>query len=292
MTPKNNAIELKGVCYSAGRSFEIRDLTLNVPYGSIYGFLGPNGSGKTTTIRLFTGMHRATRGEISVLGHPIPKSAPKAMARTGYVPEAPHLYTALTVDESLRYHASFFPTWDEKWAEELLNRLRLDHDQRVGQLSKGETGKLLMLLALAQKPDLLVLDEPTDGLDYVSVAGATVFISSHLVHELERICDWVGVLDEGSLVAELPMQSFKNGIKRIRVTDPPASPGDTPFVLLSRSSTNGLSSGETWIVRGWQAPMTQYFEGVGATIREVVDLDLEEGFVELLRSTRPDPTRG
>ena len=184
MTPKNNAIELKGVCYSAGRSFEIRDLTLNVPYGSIYGFLGPNGSGKTTTIRLFTGMHRATRGEISVLGHPIPKSAPKAMARTGYVPEAPHLYTALTVDESLRYHASFFPTWDEKWAEELLNRLRLDHDQRVGQLSKGETGKLLMLLALAQKPDLLVLDEPTDGLDpvvrrdvlravldYVSVAG-------------------------------------------------------------------------------------------------------------------------
>ena len=81
MGPQNNAIELKDVCYSAGRSFEIRDLTLNVPYGSIYRFLGPNGSGKTTTIRLFTGMHQATRGEISVLGYPIPKSAPQAMAR-------------------------------------------------------------------------------------------------------------------------------------------------------------------------------------------------------------------
>jgi hypothetical protein len=99
-------------------------------------------------------------------------------------------------------------------------------------------------------------------------------------------------MDEGTLVAELPMQSFKDGIKRIRVTEAPAEAGDTPFVLLSRASTNGLTSGETWIVRGWQAPMTQYFEGVGATIREVVDLDLEEGFVELLRSSRPNPTRG
>jgi ABC-2 type transport system ATP-binding protein len=135
--------------------------------------------------------------------------------------------------------------------------MRLENDQRVGQLSKGERGKLLILLALAQKPDLLVLDEPTDGLDpvvrrdvltavldYVSVAGATVFISSHLVHELER----VGVLDQGNLVAELPMQSFKDGIKRIRITDPPEAAGDTPFVLLSRASTNGLSSGETWKV--------------------------------------------
>ncbi len=305
MGPKNNAIELKDVCYSAGRSFEIRDLTLNVPYGSIYGFLGPNGSGKTTTIRLFTGMHQATSGEITVLGHSIPKKAPNAMARIGYVPETPHIYKALTVAESIRYHASFFPTWDDEWAAELLDRMALDSDQRVGRLSKGETGKLIILQALAQKPDLLVLDEPTDGLDpvvrrdvltaildYVSVAGATVFISSHLVHELERICDWVGVMDHGDLVAELPMQSFKNGIKRIRVTDPPDAPGDTPFVLLSRAATNGLSSGETWIVRGWQAPMTQYFDGVGATIREVVDLDLEEGFVELLRSTRPNPTRG
>ena len=171
MGPKNNAIELKDVCYRAGPSFEIRDLTLNVPYGSIYGFLGPNGSGKTTTIRLFTGMHQATSGEISLLGRPIPKSAPQAMARTGYVPETPHLYEALTVAESIRYHASFFPTWDDEWAGELLGRMALDPDQRVGRLSKGETGKLIILQALAQKPDLLVLDEPTDGLDPVRTAG-------------------------------------------------------------------------------------------------------------------------
>lgn len=305
MDPMSNAIELESVRHKAGSSFEIRDLSLRVPHASIYGFLGPNGSGKTTTIRLLMGMHRASAGKISVLGHSIPQETTRALARIGYVPERPHLYSALTVEESVRYHASFFKSWDEAWGDDLLGRMRLNTSQRVGRLSKGETGKLLMVLALAQKPQLLILDEPTDGLDpvarrevmtavldYVSEADATVFISSHLVHELERICDWVGVLDNGSLVAELPMQSFKDGIKRIRVVDPPEQPGDTPFVLLSRTSDNGLGPGETWTVRGWQPPMTQYFEGVGATLREVVDLDLEEGFVELLRSSRPNPTRG
>jgi ABC-2 type transport system ATP-binding protein len=118
----------------------------------------------------------------------------------------------------------------------------------------------------------------------VAQRNATVFISSHLVHELERICDWVGVMDRGRLVAELPMQSFKNGMKRLRVQRAPALLGDTPFVLLAREHLD--QAAETWIVRGWQPPMSQYFEGVGATLREVIDLDLEEGFVELLRTAR------
>jgi ABC-2 type transport system ATP-binding protein len=110
-----------------------------------------------------------------------------------------------------------------------------------------------------------------------------VFISSHLVHELERICDWVGVLDNGKLVVELPMQSFKNGIKRIRLSGAPSLVGDTPFVVLQRETTG---TEQVWVVRGWQPPMAQWFDGVGAAVKEVVDLDLEEGFVELLRSSR------
>ncbi len=142
-----------------------------------------------------------------------------------------------------------------------------------------------------------MLDEPTDGLDpvvrrdvltalldYVSQRGATVFISSHLVHELERICDWVGVMDQGRLVAELPMETFKNGIKRLHVSGVPAEVGATPFALVARQVHDGRH--ETWIVRGWQGPMRQYIEGLGGTVREVVDLDLEEGFVELLRTAR------
>jgi len=296
----SHAIDIRDLQYRAGKSFEIRDLALRVPTGSLYGFLGPNGSGKTTTVRLMLGLLRPLRGSITVLGAEVPRDIPRILARTGYVPEQPHLYTTLTVDEALLFHSVFYPTWDWTWAKELVGQFGLDRGRRLGQLSKGEMGKLEMLLALAQRPELLVLDEPTDGLDpvvrrdvlaalldYVSQQNATVFISSHLVHELERICDWVGVMDRGRLVAELPMQSFKNGIKRLRVANAPALPGDTPFVVLAREANNGAS--ETWTVRGWQAPMSQYFDGVGASLREVIDLDLEEGFVELLRTFREPP---
>jgi ABC-2 type transport system ATP-binding protein len=296
----NNAIELSGVGWKAGKSFALHDLSLSVPTGSIYGFLGPNGSGKTTTIRIFMGMMKPHSGAIRVLGLDVPHELPRILARVGYVPERPHVYPALTVGEQARYHASFFKRWDEGWAKELMARLNLDPDRKIARMSKGETGKLLLLLALSQRPELLVLDEPTDGLDpvvrrdvltavldYVGETGATVFISSHLVHELERICDWVGVMDDGRLVAQLPMQAFKNGIKRIKVSGVAGTPVDLPFTILSREQANGTASTETWIVRGWQDPMRAYFDGGGMTLRDVVDLDLEEGFVELLRSSRP-----
>ena len=291
------AISLRNVAYRASKTFEIHDLAMNVPTGSIYGFLGANGAGKTTTIRMIMGLIPAAAGSISVLSEPMPGRAPAILARTGYVPERPHLYPQLTVDEAMRLHAAFFARWNANYAQSLQREFRLEGGTKVNRLSKGETGKLLMLLALAQCPDLLVLDEPTDGLDpvvrrdvlgsvmdYVAREGATVFVSSHLIHELERICDWVAVMDRGRLVAETPMQTFKNGIKRLRVHGAPALLGEAPFVLVAREAGHGAH--ETWLVRGWQPPMSQYFDGVGAQLREVVDLDLEEGFVELLSAAR------
>ena len=296
----NSAIELNGLGWKADRSFSLRDISLRVPVGSIYGFLGPNGSGKTTTIRMCLGMMKPDRGEIRVLGLDVPRDLPRILAKVGYVPERPHVYAALTVAEQVRYHASFFKPWDEAWANELMQRLRLDPSRKISRMSKGETGKLLLLLALSQRPSLLVLDEPTDGLDpvvrrdvltavldYVGETNATVLISSHLVHELERICDWVGVMDDGALIAELPMQAFKNGIKRIKVAGAPVEPTDAPFSILSREQANGASATETWVVRGWQDPMRAWFAAGGMELRDVMDLDLEDGFVELLRSSRP-----
>jgi ABC-2 type transport system ATP-binding protein len=316
------AIDLDRVTWSPGKAFRLDELSLKVPRGSIYGFLGPNGSGKTTTIRLFMGMVKPHAGEIRVLDGRVPRDMAHILSRVGYVPERPHVYPQLTVGEAMRLHAAFHRLWDPHWAEELVERLRLDPDRRIARMSKGEVGKLLVSLALAQRPELLVLDEPTDGLDpvvrrdvittvldYVSESGATVFISSHLVHELERICDWVGVLDQGSLVAELPMNDFKNGIKHLRVETVPATPGsvtstnatrsgvdvastehqtpiDAPFVVLDRKAPNGVSPYETWVVRGWVDDHRQWFEQGTTQLRDVVDLDLEEGFVELLRSQR------
>ena len=290
------AIETKSLQYSVGRAFQLTELDMHVPHKSVYGFLGPNGAGKTTTIRLLLGLLKPAAGRITVLGDAMPESYAGVLARTGYVPERPHIYPSLTISEATRLHAAFYPTWDQRWADELLKQFSLDSHRRVSTLSKGESGKLLMLLALSQRPELLVLDEPTDGLDpvvrrdilaavleYVTDNDATVLISSHLVHELERICDWVGVLDGGKLVAELPMQEFKNGIKRLRVVAAPDSLGGAPFTLLSRERNGNI---EQWLVRGWLPGMQDYLTSIGASVREVVDLDLEEGFVEMLRSSR------
>jgi ABC-2 type transport system ATP-binding protein len=294
------AIAVDGLRYRAGRAFEIRDLTLRVPTGAIYGFLGPNGSGKTTTIRLLLGLLRPLSGQLRVLDADVPRDVVRMLARTGYVPEQPHLDATLTVAEAMRFHAAFYPTWDAAWAARLLAMFELDPTRPFGKLSKGQKGKLMMLLALAQRAELLVLDEPTDGLDpvvrrdmlaalleYVAQRQATVFVSSHLVHELERVCDWVAVMDQGRLVTELPMQQFKDGIKRLRVSGAPdelAAPA--PFTILARER-NG--SAESWVVRGWQADMARYFTATGVDLRDVIDLDLEEGFVELLRSARRPP---
>jgi ABC-2 type transport system ATP-binding protein len=293
----SDAIKIRDLAWRAGKQFAIRDLAMTVPTGAIYGYLGPNGSGKTTTIRLMLGMIPPADGTIEVLGHSVPKFAHRALARIGYVPERLHLYQTLTVDESIRFHKAFHAEFDGAEAERLRRRFGLREDQLVSRLSKGESGKLMMLLALSQRADLLVLDEPTDGLDpvvrrevlsalveYVDSQRATVFISSHLVHEQERICDWVGVMDGGRLIAELPMQEFRSGIKRLRVAQAPAVRDAAPFALLSREELS--IHDEEWVVRGWQPEMREWFQRSGAEVREVQDLDLEESFVELLRGSR------
>ncbi len=296
-----DAIRIRGLTWKAGTDFALRDLDLTVPTGAIYGFLGPNGSGKTSTIRLLLGMQQAERGSIDVLGHQVPRDAHLALARIGYVPERLHLYQTLTVGENIRFRRAFYPTFDDAESTRLLKHFGLREHQLLSKLSKGESGKLMMLLALAQRPELLVLDEPTDGLDpvlrrellsslvdYVSANGATVFISSHLVHEQERICDWVGVMDQGRLIAELPMQEFRSGIKRVRLAQAPAALVGAPFTLLSRETVSERV--EEWVVRGWRPEMQQWFAQDAATgtteVRDVLDCDLEESFVELLRGAR------
>jgi ABC-2 type transport system ATP-binding protein len=292
-----HAIEIERLQYRAGKAFAIQDLTLHVPSGSIYGFLGANGSGKTTTIRLILGLLRALSGRITVLGDPMPEDHPRILERVGYVPEQPHLDPTLTVAELIRFQSAFYRRWDSARAALLTKEFQLDEQRLFGRLSKGQKAKLMILLALAQRGDLLVLDEPTDGLDpvvrrdilaalitYVSESGATIFISSHLVHELERVCDWVAVMDEGRVVTEVPLEKMKNGTKRLLITGAPAVISDAPFRILARESSNG--SGETWVVSNWEPTMTSFFDRIGASVRDVVDLDLEDGFVELLRSFR------
>src|SRR5262249_37305555 len=155
----------------------------------------------------------------------------------------------LTVRELIDFQSAFYERWDRVRAAELLNRFELDGTNLFGRLSKGQKAKLMILLALSQGAELLVLDEPTDGLDpvvrrdilsalvaYVSEHGATIFISSHLVHELERVCDWVAVMDNGRLITESPMEKLKHGTKRLVIADAPRNIVDPPFRMLTREA--------------------------------------------------------
>jgi len=295
----SHAIRTEDLEFRAGPHFTLKRVNLHVPTGSIYGFLGPNGSGKTTTIRLLLALLQPKYGSIRVLDGAMPRDAARLLARIGYVPEQPHLDTTFTIQEILQFQQAFYRTWDERRAQDLLRQFQLDRDQLIGRLSKGQKAKLLILLALAQRGELLVLDEPTDGLDpvvrreilqalleYVSQHNATILISSHLVHELERVCDWIGVLDDGRLLVETPMDTLKNGIKRLRVRNAPPSIGSAPFEIMARQFGNGGGTGETWVVRNWMPEMSAYFDGIGANLEDVIDLDLEDSFVELLRASR------
>src|SRR5881628_1627035 len=300
----SHAIETESLEYRAGKRFALHGLNIHVPAGSIYGFLGPNGSGKTTTIRLLLALLRPQRGRIRVLDGEMPADAPRLLARIGFVPEQPHLDSTFSVREMLQFQAPFYRTWDARRAEDLLRQFQLDDQQVIGRMSKGQKAKLLILLALSQRGELLLLDEPTDGLDpvvrrdilsalltYVSERGSTIFISSHLVHELERVCDWVAVMDDGRLILETPLEKLKQGTKRLIVLGAPSEVVNPPFRVLARESGNGGGAGENWVVGDWEPGMTSYFEGVGASVRDVIDLDLEDGFVELLRSFRKGGTR-
>jgi ABC-2 type transport system ATP-binding protein len=293
-----NAIETRELGYSPGGGFALTDLNLAVPTGSVYGFLGPNGSGKTTTIRLLLGMLRQRQGTIQVLDGQMPRDAARLLSRIGYVPEQPHFDSTQTLADILRFQAAFYPTWDDPFAQKQLVEFELDPKKTFGALSKGMKAKVMMLTALAQRPQLLLLDEPTDGLDpvarrdilallleYVGEHQATVLISSHLVHELERICDWIGVMDAGRLVVQVPMIRFKQGMKRLRLTGVAPQLAPAPFVRMAREV---VGSSETWIVRDWEPGMTEYFAPGVATLTEVQDLDLEDGFVELLRAFRAE----
>jgi len=215
------AIETEGVSYRAGKGFAVRDLSLQVATGEVCGFLGPNGAGKTTIIRLLIGLLRPDRGRIRIFGRPFPEQAAEILAEVGYVPERPHFDATLSVRQILRFQKAFYPTWDDAFATSLVQRLEVDPAQAFGRLSKGQKAKVMILSALAQRPRLLLLDEPTDGLDPVvrreildillaeiRDRNVTVLVSSHLVHELQGLCTRIAIVDAGALVATSTLEAL------------------------------------------------------------------------------------
>lgn len=196
-----------------GKTRGVEGLSMRVPHGAVYGFLGPNGAGKTTTIRCLLGMLKPTAGFAEVLGHRVTLDGTDMRTRVGYVAGEVRLYDRETGAWHLDYVAGL-RGGRGVLADELVERFEFDPSKKVKELSKGNKQKLALILGMAHDPELLILDEPTSGLDPLNqeavysvidervAAGRTVFLSSHVLSEVERVCDRVGIIRDGHLVAE------------------------------------------------------------------------------------------
>ena len=223
-------IETKGLTKLFGRKLAVDSLDLGVPRGCVYGLAGRNGAGKTTTIRMLLGLLRPTSGSASVLGLDPRKKDVEIRRRLGYVPETHHIYPWMKVREVMKFCAPFYPTWNWGRCKELLGRFELDEKQKIKELSRGMVAKVALTLALAHDPELLVLDEPTSGLDVVvrreflesivrliAEEGRTVFISSHLLADVERVADRIALLHGGKLKLVEELSSLKARFRRVEI---------------------------------------------------------------------------
>ena len=224
-------IETAGLSLRYGRTEAVRNLTMDVPAGSVYALIGPNGAGKTTTIKALMNLLRPSSGRASVLGIDSRQVGPASLQRIGYVSENQELPLWMTASDLLAYCAPFYPSWDRAFASSLAKQLALPMDKPLKACSRGTRMKAALAASLAYHPELLVLDEPFAGLDalvreeftrgILEVAGVgrpwTVFISSHDIDEVERLADWIGVINEGRLELAEPVSSLLARFRRIEV---------------------------------------------------------------------------
>ena len=256
----SGVIEARGLGKRYRRTWALRDCTLTIPEGCVVGLVGPNGAGKTTLLQLATGLLTPTRGTISVLGEP-PAASPAQLARVGFVAQDTPVYARMRVADHLRMGAWLNPGWDDELAQRRIGQLGLDPKQRAGSLSGGQRAQLALTLALAKRPELLLLDEPVASLDplarreflrslmeAVAEHGTSVVMSSHLVADLERVCDYLIVLVAsrvriaGEVAALLASHRRLSGPRRDPTTLPAGqdvieeSHTDKQSVLLIRTS--------------------------------------------------------
>ncbi len=217
-----SVIDVSELTRHFGATTALASVSLSLPRGAVYGLVGANGAGKTTLIKHILGLLRAESGSVRVFGLD-PVAEPVAvLSRIGYLSEENDLPGWMSVDELIRYARAFYPAWDDAYAEELRRAFALDPRAKIKTLSKGQKARAGLLIALAHRPELLVLDEPSSGLDpivrrdilgavirTIADEGRTVLFSSHLLEEVEQVADHVTMIDEGKIVLSAPLETIK-----------------------------------------------------------------------------------
>jgi ABC-2 type transport system ATP-binding protein len=289
------AIQTHRLCKWYGRTEAVRELNLSVARNRITGFLGRNGAGKSSTIKMLLGMMRPTSGDGSVLGKKIDDPAQSVELRkdVAYVGEDKRLYGYMTVEQMIRFTGSFYEDWQPDVAASLLKRYELPPDRKVKALSKGMHTKLALLLAFARRPKLLILDEPSAGLDPVGVEqlleglvslcgqGATVFFSSHQIPEVERVADQICILEHGRLVADVSLEEIRRSYRQVDVVFP-FEPANLEVTLngVEKVQTSGrqmslFATGHTDEIIAW----ARNFEAVAV---DVTPVGLREVFLKTI----------
>jgi ABC-2 type transport system ATP-binding protein len=289
------AIELHNVSKTF-RFFKLDGVSLQLARGQIMGLVGPNGAGKSTTIRILTGLIAADAGDVKVLGHSMPQDQAIAKRDIGFVSDDMRLFQNATLGWHMQFIASLYPGWDVNYATELLTRFNLQPAQQVKGLSTGEHMKALLLLVLARRPRLLVLDEPTTGLDPVARhevlaelmdvlqdEDRSILFSSHNTLDVERISDQITFIDRGHIVDSRDKETFLERWRRLQVqlgsrTRLPQMAG------VVEVSTSGQLA--TVTTNHYTPELHRVFERAGAVVHEVQRMTLEEIFVANVMNSR------
>ena len=266
-------------------------LTMTVPRGSIYGLVGPNGAGKSTLLRHVTGIYRQDSGSVLLEGNPIYEN-PAAKARIASIPDELYYFLSASTRDMMRFYRGLYPQFDDKRYQALRDAFpAVDEAQPIRRLSKGMQKQAAFWLALCCRPDVLVLDEPVDGLDPVmrrqvwgllmgDVAehGTTVLVSSHNLRELEDVCDHVGILSRGRVLIERSLSDLQENLVKMQVVfqekEMPRMPEDLQILHVSR-----VGRIHTLIVRGGATEVTNRLAAFGPILLEALPLTLEEIFI-------------
>ena len=277
-------LEMKNVTKTFGDFKALDDLTMTVPRGTVYGLVGPNGAGKSTAIRHLTGVYRPDCGEITMEGQPIYEN-PVLKERIASIPDEIFHFPSATMEEMHKYYRGIYPNFDEDLYQRLYEVFKLPRKGQIRRFSKGMQKQAAFHLSICCRPDVLILDEPVDGLDPVmrrqvwsliladvAQRGTTVLISSHNLRELEDICDHVGIMDHGRMLLERSLADMQGSTVKLQIA------GEIPegLDILHQSSSGRL---HTLIVRGTADQVERIAAAAKPAYFDVLPLSLEEIFI-------------
>ena len=281
-------IEVRNVMKEFDGFRALDDLNMTVPTGSVYGLVGPNGAGKSTIIRHLTGIYRQDAGEITIDGAPVFEN-PEVKSRIAYIPDDIFYYANASIREMMDFYRSIYPHFDAERFKKLADVFGLDPKRQMRRLSKGMQKQAAFWIAVSLRPEILILDEPVDGLDPVmrrriwsiimaDVAenGTTVLVSSHNLRELEDVCDSVGIMNKGKIMIERSLNELQENIVKIQLALPDGESLPEGLDILHKSNTGRLQS---LIMHGTQEELTEKLQSAHPLFIDAVPLTLEEIFI-------------